>query len=128
MTSRIGADGAAEVSADGRTIAYLGFDDRLMSYQNTELYLMDRDGGSPRSLTTSLDRNIDSAHWAADGRSLFIQYDDHAVTRIARVDLNGRVVPVAEGLSGGSLDRPYTGGAFSVARDGTRPGALARTA
>jgi dipeptidyl aminopeptidase/acylaminoacyl peptidase len=41
------------------------------------------------------------------------------VTKIARVDLNGRVVPVAEGLSGTSLDRPYTGGDFSVAEDGT---------
>jgi dipeptidyl aminopeptidase/acylaminoacyl peptidase len=119
LTSRVGADGAAEVSPDGRTVAYLGFDDRLMSYENAELYVMDRDGGSPRSLTASLDRTIDAAHWAADGRSLYVQYDDRAVTRIARVDLNGRLVPVAEGLSGASLDRPYTGGDFSVAEDGT---------
>jgi dipeptidyl aminopeptidase/acylaminoacyl peptidase len=119
LTSRVGADGAAEVSPDGRIIAYLGFDDRLMSYQNAELYVMDRAGGSPRSLTASLDRTIDAAHWAADGRSLYVRYDDRAVTRIAQVDLNGRVVPVAEGLSGVSLDRPYTGGDFSVAEDGT---------
>jgi dipeptidyl aminopeptidase/acylaminoacyl peptidase len=119
LTSRVGADRAAAVSPDGGTIAYLGFDDRLMSYQNAELYVMDRDDNAPRSLTSSLDRTIDEAHWAADGRGLYVRYDDRATTRIARVDLNGRIEPVVEGLSGNSLDRPYTGGDFSVAKDGT---------
>ena len=119
LTSRVGADHAATVSPDGRTIAYLGFDDRLMSYQNEELYVMDRDANTPRSLTGSLDRTIDEAYWAADGHSLYVRYDDHAVTKIARVDLGGRLTAVAEGLSGGGLDRPYTGGEFSVAKDGT---------
>ena len=90
-----------------------------MSYQNAELYVMDRDGGEPRSLTSSLDRTIDQAYWAADGRGLYVRYDDRAATKIARVDLDGRLTAVAEGLSGGSLDRPYTGGDFSVAKDGT---------
>ncbi len=119
LTTRVGADRAATASPDGRAVAYLGFDDRLMSYQNAELYVMDRDGGAPRSLTGDLDRTIDEAHWAADGRSLYVCYDDRAVTKIARVDLKGRIEPVAEGLSGSSLDRPYTGGDFSVAKDGT---------
>jgi dipeptidyl aminopeptidase/acylaminoacyl peptidase len=119
LTSRVGADRAAIVSPDGRTIAYVGFDDRLMSYQNAELYVMDRDANTPRSLTGSLDRTIDEAYWAADGHSLYVRYDDHAVTKIARVDLDGRLTAVAEGLSGGGLDRPYTGGEFSVAKDGT---------
>jgi dipeptidyl aminopeptidase/acylaminoacyl peptidase len=119
LTTRVGADHAATVSPDGRTIAYLGFDDRLMSYQNEELYVMDRDANTPRSLTGSLDRTIDEAYWAADGHSLYVRYDDHAVTRIARIDLGGGLTAVAEGLSGGGLDRPYTGGEFSVAKDGT---------
>ena len=72
-----------------------------------------------RSLTSGLDRTIDEAQWAADGRSLYVRYDDRAVTKVARVDLNGRLEPVAEGLSGSGLDRPYTGGDFSVAKDGT---------
>ncbi len=119
LTSRAGADGAATVSPDGRRVAYLGFDDRLRSYENAELYVMELDGGEPRSLTADLDRTIDDVHWAADGRSLYVRYDDRAVTKVARVGLDGRVQPLAEGLSGGSLDRPYTGGEFSVATDGT---------
>jgi dipeptidyl aminopeptidase/acylaminoacyl peptidase len=118
LTTRIGADRAPAVSPDGSKIAWLGFDDKLLSYQNTELYVMDRDGGGARSLTASLDRTIDAVQWAADGRSLYVQYDDDALTKVARVFLNGRMAPVAEGLSGASLDRPYTGGEFSVAKNG----------
>ena len=39
--------------------------------------------------------------------------------RVARVGLDGSIRTVAEGLSGSELDRPYTGGSFSVARDGS---------
>lgn len=118
LTSRGGPDVAPRVSPDGTKIAYLGFDDKLLGYQNVRLYVMDRDGSNSHSLTDSLDRTIDSAQWAADGRSLYVQYDDKAVTKIARVLLNGRIEPVAQGLSGGGLDRPYTGGAFTVAANG----------
>jgi dipeptidyl aminopeptidase/acylaminoacyl peptidase len=118
LTTRVGADRAPAVAPDGSKLAWLGFDDKLLSYQNTELYVGDRSGGGARSLTAALDRSVDEAQWAHDGRSLYVQYDDHAVTKIARVHLNGKLEPVAEGLSGGSLDRPYTGGEFSVARNG----------
>ena len=37
---------------------------------------------------------------------------------MARVGLDGSIRTVAEGLSGADFDRPYTGGSFSVARDG----------
>lgn len=118
LTSRDGPDIAAGVSPDGKSIAYLSFQDQVMGYQSLELHVMDADGGNSRSLTASLDRSIDSAEWARDGRSIYIRYDDHAVAKVARVSLNGRVEPVAQGLSGASLDRPYTGGEFSVAANG----------
>jgi dipeptidyl aminopeptidase/acylaminoacyl peptidase len=119
LTTRRGPDGSAVVSPDGKSIAYISFEDRFLGYQNNELYLMDRDGSNPRSLTAKLDRNIDSVRWAADGRSLYIQYIDKAVTKLARISLNGRIDPVAEGLSADSLDRPYSGGQFSVSSNGT---------
>ena len=90
-------------------IAYLGYDDQLLSYENTQLYLMNVDGTDKRSLTGSLDRNIDQFRWSGDGRSLFIRYDDHGATKIARVALNGRIEPIASGLVDGGLDRPVHG-------------------
>jgi dipeptidyl aminopeptidase/acylaminoacyl peptidase len=115
LTDRIGPDAAPSVAPDGKTIAYLGFDDELLSYENTQLYLMNSDGSNKRSLTSSLDRNVDQFRWASDGRSLLIRYDDHGTTKIARVARSGRIEPVASGLAGAGFDRPYTGGAFSVA-------------
>ncbi len=119
LTDRNGPDTEPVVSPDGRLIAYTGFDDRELGYFGSELYVMDRDGTNRRPLTASLDRIVDSPVWAADGRSIYIAYEDHAVRKVARVGLDGSIRTVAEGLSGAGLDRPYTGGSYSVARDGS---------
>ena len=118
ITDRVGPDRAPAVSPDGSMIAYLGFDDRYLGYQNVRLYVMDRKSHQSRSLTDGLDRTIDALAWAGDGRSILVSYVDHGATRIARVQLDGRRDAVAEGLAGEAIDRPYAGGAFSVARNG----------
>jgi dipeptidyl aminopeptidase/acylaminoacyl peptidase len=118
LTHRNGPDGAPAISPDGKRIAYVGFDDKLLGYQNAELYVMDRDGSNPRSLTGKLDRSVDSPVWAADGKSIFVTYADHGVAKVARVSLDGRLETVASGLANGGLDRPYAGGEFSVAKNG----------
>lgn len=118
LTKRFGPDSDPVVSPDGKYVAYLGFDDTRRSYENTQLYVMAIDGSGSRSLTASLDQSIDRAYWAADGRSLFVSYDDHGVKRVARVGLDGKATKIAEGLTGDGLDRPYTGGSFSVSRGG----------
>jgi dipeptidyl aminopeptidase/acylaminoacyl peptidase len=118
LTDRRGPDSEPVVSPDGRLVAYTGFDDKRLGYQNSALYVMNRDGGGSRLLTGSLDRSVDSPVWAADGRSVYVAYEDRGTRKVARVGLDGSVRTVAEGLSGSALDRPYTGGGFSVARDG----------
>lgn len=120
LTSRVGPDQAAQVSPDGRQVAYVGFDDRRRrGYENQVLYVMDADGKNSRALTTSLDRSVNSPRWAADGRAVYVSYDDHGVTKVARVGLDGKREIVADGLTGEGLDRPYSGGSYSVARDGS---------
>jgi len=117
LTHRVGPDEGPAISPDGRLIAYTGFDDtRHRGYENERLYVMDRDGGNRRLLTPNLDRSVSGAQWAPDGRSLYVRYDDHGVGKVARVTLDGRIETVAQGLSGAELDRPYTGGQFSVGR------------
>jgi len=119
LTDRDGPDDSPSVSPDGRLIAFTGFDDQRRSYENAVLYVMDVNGENRRALTASLDRSVESPVWAADGRSVYVSYDDHGETRVARVGLDGSIRTVAEGLSGLDLDRPYAGGSFSVARDGS---------
>jgi len=119
LTNRVGPDAAPTVSPDGARIAYLGYDDqRRRGYENVRLYVMDRDGKNSRALTGGLDRSVNSPVWAADGRSLYVSYDDQGVTKVARVILDGKVETIVSGLGGGGLDRPYTGGQFSVGRNG----------
>lgn len=118
LTHRVGPDRAPRISPDGKQIAYLGFDDHLLGYQNVRLYLMDLDGQHSHSISEQLDRSIDDARWASDGRSLYVRYTDKAVTRVARITLDGRLQQVAEGLAGAELDRPYTGGQFTVSSNG----------
>ena len=118
LTHRNGPDNSPAVSFDGKWIAYIGFDDRYLGYQNRQLSVMSRDGSSTRVLTPSLDRSVGDPVWAADNRSVYVSYDEHGSVRVARVGLDGSVRTVAEHLTASEFDRPYSGGQFSVARDG----------
>lgn len=134
LTSREGPDLAPRPSPDGRLLAYLGYDDHRMGYDNVLLYVANADGSAPRALTAALDRSVGNPQWSGDGRSLYVQYEDHGQTLIASIDLDGRIEPVATGLGPDTFSRPYTGGEFTVSRDGriaatvstaTRPSELA---
>lgn len=119
LTDRRGPDFAPLVSPDGRLIAYRGYDDAGRSNENVDLYVMNADGANVRQLAPSLDRSIDHAAWAGNS-ALYIQYADRGASKIARVDLNGRVSEIADDLQTGSIaDRPYAGGEFSVSSGGT---------
>lgn len=118
LTSRYGPDAAPAVSPDGKQVAYLGFDDKHRTYENLELYVMNRDGSGARSVSARHDISVDDFRWSPDGRSLVVQYDDKGTAKLARLGLDGTLAEMAAGLSGTGFDRPYTGGSFSVSRGG----------
>ena len=118
LTHREGPDEEPAASPDGRLIAYVGFDDHLLGYQDARLYVMDRDGSNPKVVSGALDRTVSDPRWAADGRQIYVDYADRGVTKVARFDLGGRMTSVAEGLAGSEMDRPYSGGGYSLSRTG----------
>jgi len=115
LTDRRGPDQHPVVSPDGRHVAYLGFDDKRLGYQATQLYVMDIDGTHSHSLTPTLDRDAESPHWTGDSRQLIFQYADHGSIKIAAIDLGGKLRVLADDLGGGDVTRPYSGGSFSSA-------------
>jgi len=119
LTDRKGPDTAPAVSPDGAKIAYLGFDDHYQGYEVTHLYVMNRDGSGGRLVTGEFDRDVGNPVWSRDGSGLYFQYDDQGNTKLGFVTLHGDVEVLAADLGGLSLGRPYAGGSFSVADDGT---------
>lgn len=118
LTTRAGPDDDPVVSPDGSQVAYLGFDDKLLGYQNAEVYVLSLKDGRIQTLTDSLDRSVDQVQWAGSNRRLVIQYDDRGKSVLATLTLSGEVQPLTDNVSGTSIGRPYTSGGFSVARTG----------
>jgi dipeptidyl aminopeptidase/acylaminoacyl peptidase len=119
LTSRDGPDLAPDVSPDGQTISFLGFDDSPKAFEQTHIYVMNAAGGPARRIAPSLDRSIDQVEWASDGRSMLAAYEEDGSVTIARIGLDGSVRPIVRDAASSGFDRPYAGGGFSVSRNGT---------
>ena len=119
LTGRAGPDQSPAVSPDGRRIAFVGYEDRTRTYQVSRLQVMNLDGSGSRVVTGDLDRSVASPVWAADGSGLYFQYDDEGNSKVAFATLDGDMEVLAEDLGGTSYGRPYGGGSFSVADDGS---------
>ncbi|MDZ7714776.1 MAG: S9 family peptidase [Balneolaceae bacterium] len=119
LTDRDGPDYSPALSQDGNTIAYLGYDDKVQTYQVNKIYTMNLDGSNKQEITTNLDRSVSDLTWDEDGDGLYFMYDDKGNTKIGHTDLSGNTSVVANDVGGTSIGRPYGGGSFSVSDNGT---------
>ena len=119
LTDRDGPDYSARISPDGETIAYLGYDDKVQTYQLTKLHTMNANGSNKKKIDLNLDRSVSSIQWDDDGQGLYFMYDDEGNTKIGYTTLDGKTSVVANDVGGTTVARPYGGGSYSVADDGT---------
>ena len=126
LTDRDGPDEAPTPSPDGATIAYLGYDDALKSWQQNRLYVMSAEGSGSRQLAADFDREFANLAWRADSRALYALIEDAGDMRVVEIDLDGEVSSVVDGVGGTSIGRPYAAGSYSVSK--TRRPVFAYTA
>jgi dipeptidyl aminopeptidase/acylaminoacyl peptidase len=118
LTDRKGPDYGVALSPDGTKIAYVGFDDKIQTYQVNKIYIMNLDGSGKKEIKTNLDRNPSDLEWSADGKGLYFQYDDKGSAKIGYTTLSGATSIVTDKIGGTSVARPYSGGSFSVSDKG----------
>lgn len=111
LTHRNGPNDSPGISPDGKLIAYIGFDDRYQGHQTMYLYVANRDGSNPHTVTSKLDRDASGPRWAADGRGIFFSYTEQGDTKLAYVPLDGAPKLLADHLN--------LGGNFTVAKNGS---------
>jgi acylaminoacyl-peptidase len=117
LTSRNGPDYSPKVSHDNSIIAYLGYDDEYLGYQQNSIYIMNSDGSDKYKIQLDIDRNISNIYWSGDNKKIFFQFDDKGVTRIASTTLDGKFKKEVDEVGGLSFSRPYSGGFFSLSKN-----------
>ena len=115
ITSEPGPDDGPAWSPDGKSIAYSRQPSAVpiaLIYDPSHIAVIGVDGGRPRPLTATLDRDIRAVRWAADGKSLTGILEDEGDTHLVRVDAGSgavtRLVGDARSVS-----------SYSVGGDGT---------
>ena len=117
LTSRNGPDFSPKVSHDNSLIAYLGYDDEYLGYQQNSIYVMKPDGSKKIKIQLDLDRNISNIYWSGDNKRIFFQFDDEGLTKIGSTTLDGKFETVVDQVGGLSFSRPYSGGFFSLSKN-----------
>ncbi|ASP49905.1 S9 family peptidase [Cognaticolwellia beringensis] len=114
LTKRDGPDAGATVSPNGKYIAYIGYDDKVLSYQQSNLYIMNADGTNAREIAADFSGSIGQIKWHSTSKSLYFSSEDHGVISLYRTDLKDNISKILTGIGGGSIGRPYANGSFSI--------------
>lgn len=97
LTRRKGPDMNPVPSPDGKRIAYTGFDYKFQSYNVNHLYIMNSEGGDPKLLTGSLDRDVRSPAWSWDSKTIYFLADDRGSAQLFSVNMDGDVKQITDG-------------------------------
>jgi dipeptidyl aminopeptidase/acylaminoacyl peptidase len=114
LTERQGPDYGMVVSPDGNKVAYLGYDDKVQTYQVNHIYLMNKDGSAKQAVPLNIDRSVSNLTWDNKGAGLYFQYDDKGNSKIGYVSISGNFTKKADNVGGTVIGRPYGGGSYSV--------------
>lgn len=119
LTTQDGPDYDPKVSPDGKTIAFLGYLDKVQDHQNTVLHLINSDGSNRRIISSGLDESVSNITWDASGKGLYFMYDEKGNTKIGYITTSGSISKLTDNVGGTTIGRPYASGSYSVSKNGT---------
>ncbi|EKE84715.1 S9 family peptidase [Idiomarina xiamenensis] len=111
LTDADGREYQPRFSPDGQQLAYLSSHAKPVPYRNAKLNVMAADGSEQRQLASDFDRSVADYRWL-DAEQFFIQYDDQAQRKVARLTLSGELTDVVDDVAGTTIGRPYLSGEF----------------
>jgi acylaminoacyl-peptidase len=121
LTKRDGPDRSPRVAPDGEHVAYIGYDDKVLSYQQDDLFVMHANGSEVVNLTADFDHPVSSPRWVRDSSAVIATAEYKGHTALVHIDAaDAKITIVSEDLGGTSLGRPYASGSFSVANRGSQ--------
>jgi dipeptidyl aminopeptidase/acylaminoacyl peptidase len=117
LTTWGGSDSQPRWSPDGKQIAYVRSSaEAYTMYGQTQLAVIPREGGAPRLLSQTLDRDVENHRWTPDGQSLTALVDDDRQSYIAQFDLkSGKMTKLAAGDRAFNQLEPHSAGSWLTA-------------
>jgi dipeptidyl aminopeptidase/acylaminoacyl peptidase len=112
VTTYQGSDGSPAFSPDGKSIVYTqGGDSKDIWYAMNNIALIPVDGGTPKILTSALDRSVSRPQFTPDGTKVLFLLEEGGNVHLARVPAGG-----------GTIERVLNGerdvNAYDVAKSG----------
>jgi Tol biopolymer transport system component len=93
VTTSPGADTSPVFSPDGKSVAYLaGGDPKDIWYATNSVAIVPVAGGTPKTLTPGLDRNVSRPQFTPDGSKVLFLLEDGGNSHLARVATSGGTI------------------------------------
>jgi len=98
LTQWKGSDSNPTFSPDGKWIAYLKSQlEEFSVYDQPQLTVISADGGVPKVLNATLDRDVSAPRWSNDGQSVYTVVDDDRKSHVTSFDLTGNKKQITTG-------------------------------
>ncbi|MDH4068948.1 MAG: S9 family peptidase [Ignavibacteria bacterium] len=109
LTQNRAADGFPRYSPDGRFLAYRAQSVPGFEADRWQLMIYDRETGTLRSLTASLDASVDSPVWDPTGTRLYFEAQHEGELPLYAVGLDGSIEMLIQKGASGSVSLPGNG-------------------
>ena len=123
LTTWQDSDTSPAWSPDGKWIAYLKSQTPEYDiYDQAQLALIPSEGGTPKILNATLDRDVSTPRWSADGNSVMTVVDDDRRSHIFSFDHNGNKKAITTGdRTFNSLQRAFGTSWVAMSSDPVTP-------